>query len=145
MTAPIVLVLEDSTERMDWLDKALLGTGACVEWATSVRDFFAKMYAIEQQSERREALRLIILDHDLGPSLSGGDEHGETGLDAARSLPTDLAGDVPALVWSVNDTGSRAMHRELVGRGYAVRRLPFLRGNEDALRAIVRGMVEVLP
>lgn len=141
MTPPIVLVLEDSVERMDWLDIALLGVDARVEWATSVRDFRAKLSAIEQQSEQREALRLFILDHDLGPSLSGHDEHGETGLDAARTLPTDLAGDVPALVWSVNDTGARAMHRELVGRGYAVRRMPFLRGNEDTLRAIVRGMV----
>lgn len=127
----IILVLEDSTERVDWLKGWAWQHGRIV-WATGVRSFLKLAVLL------RPRLGMVILDHDLGltPGTNGQfDSWGFTGLDAARQFSFT---EVPALVWSCNFTAAQAMQDALVANGVAVECIPFLCGFFDQIKDSIR-------
>lgn len=121
---PLIIVLEDSNDRMDWLRNTIIGVD--IIHHLSVLSF------VQAVNEHKDSgrLRLVVFDHDLGhtpphdmysPMVSHTtDADGYTGHDAAKMLDS-----IPcaALVWSLNDSGRKRIGHELVskcsGRVYA--------------------------
>ena len=128
-----IVVLEDDIARVDWLDHTLVGTGVKPEWCQTVAELRAAL------ADPKD-VALVILDHDLGSYVRSEDEHGETGLDAARWMPSDLNA-IPVLIWSVNPDGAKAMRHALCSRRFVARVVPFMSSNKSTLREIILGIV----
>lgn len=147
MTRDLVLVLEDSVERVTWLRAVLAGTGLDIEVHDTVAPFVAAV------SCRRDRLALVVFDHDLGhlppqdlqdgvglPRLANYDVDGKTGEDAAKAVgPLPC----PALVWSWNTRGRVAIGRALRDHGNRGRLAPFTSSPEYA--ALVAGVLSEGP
>lgn len=152
---PKILVLEDATERIDWLRQFTAGK-ARVVWALGVTSF-RKLYGM-----LRDDLSLIILDHDLGLSradalsfnpvtgiythhydpCAGGPKNLD-GTDAARWLAT-FGWEIPCpvLVWSWNLDPAKAMSADLVrARTKRVWQMPF-EANSAMLRVLIGGAIQ---
>lgn len=113
----IILVLEDSEDRILWLRKVVEPMGYGVDWWSDVALF---LHATEAQKER---LALLVFDHDLGHAapqrsdttfdahmLIKFDSAGLCGLDAAKRLGNHAC---PAVSWSWNKDGRMAIAHEL--------------------------------
>lgn len=105
-----IILLEDTDKRTDWLRDVLVGYN--VVGCKTVATF------LEAVKNRPEDLKLVIFDHDLGRTRSpqgmydlgssapNYDPDGKSGHDAAHEVE---AFGVPALVWSWNASGARAI------------------------------------
>lgn len=129
----VVLVLEDSPDRVEWLTKIVSPTP--VEHHESVVPFVEAL----RTRAANDTLAMVVFDHDLGhmppDGMYGGfamanyDRDGLCGADAAVSAP---AFDAPALVWSWNSDGAKRIVAELDGKAEVVCRSPFTRSVEYA-------------
>lgn len=86
-----ILVLDDSADRVEWLEDVLYENNKDVKvfWAQNLNDF---LFYLRQEPD------MITFDHDLGLEY--------TGMEVAEFCGYRIP-DVPILVWSVNPTGSR--------------------------------------
>ncbi len=134
MNAPLVLLLEDSTYRVEWLNSLCLSRGVRVVHARKVVDFVSLC-----REHMLSDVRAIVLDHDLGEGampLTLQDVDGFDGLDAAERIPAIPA---PVLVWSSNDNDSPRMVEALRKQGFAqVVRRPWY-GDRKEIAQIVMG------
>jgi len=109
-----VLVLEDTQDRLDWLNDVLKNHDVEIVWCTKVMNFL---------QVSKERFDLIILDHDLG-ERGPGDGEGLTGKQAAERMDVDR--HIPVVVWSVNDIGAKEMVTILKERNYMAAWVPFM-------------------
>lgn len=126
---PIILVLEDSMDRVRWLRSKF--PDCLISHAPTVEDF---------EKKQAEPHHLVIFDHDLDLShYSGGgyaDPHSLTGADAARLYNLTA----PVLVWSMNPPGARHIveiledRKRLLEEPWLIVSLPF--GHKDLYQAI---------
>ena len=136
---PLIIVLEDDRERMDWLRRTIIGVEILEYW--SVNQFVA---AINEHKDSGR-LKLVIFDHDLGcipPNAqwdgnysSTTDPDGLTGTDAVR-----LVDNLPcaALVWSLNSDGRKRMCHGLVSKcDGQVYNAPFLAQNKAKIAEVI--------
>ena len=140
---PVVLLLEDSISRVQWLRKHTRTSRINLVWVTSVTAF---REALEEYAGN---IALIVLDHDIpemkyedddipeGLSVPKYYDDGLNGLDAARSIPASYKGDV--LVWSWNTSGALAMIEDLERREILCLRDPFTTSShyEDSVRETI--------
>jgi len=145
MTKPIIIVLEDMIERINWLRKEF-GDQTEIIWAKSVDQFFEELRLCD-----RQRLRLILLDHDLGGVAIDDDltsqytEHwpldldGKNGGDAVDGL--DGWNDIPVIVWSINNISAPLMVDELKDKGFAAGWIPFLTTHRSMLRSMITQLV----
>lgn len=131
--AKVVLVLEDTPSRINWLRERATSYGATVHSTAIVKEFLT-LYQMHAKSD----VRAIVLDHDLGGYLmpvSFQDPDGLDGIDAVEQMPFINA---PVLIWSSNDDESPRMEQLLRGRGFnPVSRQPWY-GDRDAIYATLR-------
>lgn len=138
MSEKIIVVLEDSHERVEWLRKAVAPLK--VEHYVRVEPFVA---AVEHYV-RYKQIALVIFDHDLGhypPAGSGGmyagppeanfDTDGRNGAHAAALV---VRFEAPALVWSWNTDGRARIATTLDREDKATKilALPFAKTTEFA-------------
>ena len=153
MNIPVVIVLEDSRPRVDWIRSEF--PTADIRWCTTVTDFFEELRMVD-----RKSLRLLVLDHDLGdvqpddhqssnPSelvMGPGatwplDENGNNGMHAVDMLSTAF-NDVPVIVWSINTPRAQEMVHRLTEKGYGAAWLPHSKSRYWQLRAAIAAMME---
>jgi len=133
MTAPkIVLCLEDTPSRIQWLTDIAVQYGAVV-YATPMVNIF-----LDLCREHAEAELTIVLDHDLGGysmPVSLQDSDGLDGMDAATLMPVMAA---PVLIWSSNNIDAEMMEKTLSQRGFLmVVRMPWY-GDKVAIEEQIR-------
>ena len=145
MTKPIIIVLDDMIERIDWLRKEFDDQTEII-WAKSVKQFFEELMLCD-----RQLLRLILLDHDLGGVVIDDDitslhtEHwpldpdGKNGSDAVDGL--DGWDDVPVIVWSINSVSAPLMVDELKDKGFSAGWIPFLTTHHSMLRFMITQLI----
>lgn len=132
---PLIIMLEDSIERVDWFKHTIIGVDLLV--FEVVKDF---VEAVKQHTPGGR-LKLVIFDHDLGMRLPGNnsedyskttDPDGLTGHDAAKMLD---ALPCASLVWSLNSMGSMNIQRELDSKNgvHNIYDAPFLSGNKKRI------------
>lgn len=123
----IILVLEDTFSRVSWL-KGIIPASFEVEHHLRVSDFLKAAWGF------RDRIALVVYDHDLGcahpdsehphsfesPGLArfDYDADGKSGLDAAKEI---VAINAPALVWSHNPDGRKAIAHTLNQESKATR------------------------
>lgn len=121
-----IVVLDDDAYRIEWLERVVAGTGVLVEWHTTVHAL------VEALGASPDGVKLVILDHDLGPhSQTSEDENGDTGMTAARMIPIALH---RVLVWSNNTERRVAMCDMLLSRGFDAISFAFERAHLWELR-----------
>lgn len=113
-TVPVIAVLEDREERIDWL-KAIC-PHAHIVWSTNVVDFLVSVDVLALSAK----LDLIILDHDLGDFESSDnlikDKNGHDGTDACLAIT--VYKEIPVLIWSANPEMAPEMEKILKKRGF---------------------------
>lgn len=119
MPEQIVLVLEDSEERLIWLRRVIAPLGVTLSVAADVTSFLKLCEAYDPRRFHADSkVVAIILDHDLGSP-----EDKLDGSDAVEKIPLI---DAPVLVWTSNDVEGRKMNYRLNERGFErTRRIPF--------------------
>ncbi len=147
MTKPIIVVLEDMIERINWLRKEF-GAHTEIVWAKTVDQFFEELRLLD-----RSRLRLILLDHDLGGII---DDNGtDTSLIRSANWPLDPSGknggdavdgldgwnDIPVIVWSINNVSAPLMVDELKDKGFAAGWIPFLTTHRFMLSSTIAQLV----
>lgn len=125
----MILVLEDTQARVDWLR---LNTSCDIHHVSTVADFETAMLDDDFRPT------LIILDHDLGnfgpsatPYARGieADPDGRTGAEAVPAIPDSFSGHV--IVWSWNPPAAKLMTKILQERGLKAQRIAF---GDEALK-----------
>lgn len=121
MNRKVILVLEDVESRIAWLREEVRVDN--VVWVKSNAEFIS---FIERSAP--EDISLMIFDHDLGR---------DKGIEAARFL-SERFNQVPAIVWSMNVSGSISIVETLKGKGFVGLHLPFTDGNLEKLKTFVK-------
>ncbi len=117
---PPILVLEDMSERVEWLRAR--AQGHPVVWAQTVTEFLAL-------PQWDGPIALVVLDHDLDlahggkPKVNvGPGPDGCTGMHAVERMPWV---GCPVLVWSANEAWAPIMAARLLSREITAFRQPF--------------------
>lgn len=144
---PIILILEDDMNRIDWLAK-IFSKEAKLMHTNTVKEF------VELFEKYKNKICLIIFDHDLPIfdfpkdatkevkdllfqyQLNLKDINGENGFDAA--LKISFYNNLPCLIWSYNETGRKNIINTLTQKGYSeVHEFPLLKENYFDIRKII--------
>lgn len=147
---PIIAILEDQIERIEWITENH-GEEADIRWSNTVEGFFDILRSVD-----KENLAMIILDHDLGaiprtPGTPGGgsslkasghwphDEHGKNGTYAVSKL--DGWSDIPTIVWSVNNIAGPRMVKDLKSKGFNTGWIPFIDSQHHLISINIKNIV----
>lgn len=131
----MILLLEDSPERVRWLH-SIFGVSSTLVHCESATEF-AEVY----ERHAGDAL-LVILDHDLGEegTFAGAGGYGcapvGNGMEAVR-LMVSRPERPPVLVWSLNGPRRAEMVATLQGAGFTALDLPIVR-SKPAIERVVR-------
>lgn len=145
----LIVVLEDSKERMVWLRENF--PDAIIKWSTTVDEFFDHL-----RTSSKDDIRLIILDHDLGSddlatecqtlTMERGcsatcslDENGQNGTHAVDGL--DSWHEIPVVVWSVNTVEGPRMAARLKKKKFVVVWVPFESSKLPQLHRVIDYLV----